>query len=165
MWTIHRAGLFAPSPATHRTSISLSPESREPADLRQIQLREWLVRCLAADVQLTPVATDASARRYFRVEQRGQRWIAMDAPPAKENLQPFIHVAQLLAQIGVHVPHIMHCDVQHGWLLCSDLGPRTYLDELRDAGTAARLYPDALRALVRLQSHGQAQAAHLPPYD
>src|SRR5256712_5424599 len=104
------------------------------------------------DFSIAPASDDASFRRYFRI-QRGEAQaslVAMDAPPDKENCGPFVHVARLFAEAGVHVPKIHAQDLEQGFLLLSDLGNTTYLDAL-DEHNAGRLYEDALDALLRIQ--------------
>lgn len=86
----------------------------------------------------------------------------MDAPPAKEDCRPFLHVARLLREAGVHAPLVHAQDLEQGFLLLSDLGTRTYLHEL-NAANAAELFGDATDALVRWQLATRAGA--LPPYD
>ena len=120
---------------------------------RAEQLRRWLAATLGGgDFSIAPVSDDASFRRYFRI-RRGEAQpslIVMDAPPDKENSGPFVHVAHLLAEAGVHVPKIHAQDLEQGFLLLSDLGSTTYLDAL-DEHNAGRLYEDALAALLGIQ--------------
>ncbi len=117
---------------------------------------------------LRPASADASFRRHFRVDTAaGDSLIVMDAPPEREDVGRFCHVAGLLREAGLSVPQVFAQDAQQGLLLLSDLGQTTYLEALRQAraeGAARRcdeLMRDALRALVRLQG---AQGA-LPAYD
>ncbi len=128
------------------------------------QLKEWLeggVGLEGFDIQ--PASGDASFRRYFRViTHGGNRWIAMDAPPEKEDCRPFVEIARQLAALGLHTPNIEAEDPQRGFLLLEDLGSRLYLDAL-DEQTVDRLYGDALGALVVLQACGP-RAGHAP-YD
>ena len=86
----------------------------------------------------------------------------MDAPPAKENSAPFLHVAQLLRAAGVHAPEVLAADLDRGFLLLTDLGNRTYLAAL-DAASAPALYSDAIDALIRWQLASRED--ELPPYD
>jgi len=120
---------------------------------RAEQLRRWLAATLGdCDFSIAPASDDASFRRYFRI-RRGEAQpslIAMDAPPDRENCGLFVHVAQILAEAGVHVPEIHAQDREQGFLLLSDLGSTTYLDAL-DEHNAGRLYGDALDALLRIQ--------------
>jgi aminoglycoside/choline kinase family phosphotransferase len=112
---------------------------------------------------LRPASSDASFRRYFRVDAAdGGSFIVMDAPPPQENVQPFIDVANLFAATSVTVPTIIAQDVAQGFLLLTDLGGTTYLSVLNN-DTAHKLYLDAIDALVLLQS--QSKPGVLPDYD
>ncbi len=140
--------------------------SAEQADPRLEQLQQWLsVLFGSRDFSIAPASADASFRRYFRVTRNGQSWIAMDAPPEKENMEPYIRVANMLVAAGVNAPHILETNVEQGFLLNSDLGNRTYLAEIDGGGDADRLYHDAMDALVQIQANGREHAAELPPYD
>jgi N-acetylmuramate 1-kinase len=111
---------------------------------------------------LAPASSDASFRRYFRVTVDGESYVVMDAPPAKEDCRPFIKVAELMREAGVHVPRILKQDLEQGFLLLSDLGTQTYLDVL-NAENADKLFRDAIDALVRWQL--TTRPSVLPPYD
>jgi aminoglycoside/choline kinase family phosphotransferase len=138
------------------------------ADARDSRL-EALTRWVHEDLgfggsRIAPASADASFRRYFRVTHGTETYIVMDAPPGKEDLGPFLDVAHLLADIGVHVPAILARDVQNGYLLLSDLGNVQYLQALR-SGDPDRLYADALRALLAIQRAPAGAARGLPVYD
>ena len=152
-----------------------------PADPRQEQLLAWLAQ-LPAELRLRPqslrpASSDASFRRYFRLDAgplaeggasagapAPSSWIVMDAPPEHENCRVFVQVAQVLADQKVSTPAVIAHDFARGFLLLSDFGNTTYWDALRQPGTdVAVLYGAALEALVRMQ---QANVAHcLPAYD
>src|SRR5690606_41687625 len=110
---------------------------------------------------LAVASADASFRRYFRVTHGDESWIAMDAPPDKEDMEPYVRVAAMLVDVGVNAPRVLHRDAEQGFLLNTDLGTRTYLTELADRSQADRLYGDAMAALVRIQSRGQRHARTL----
>src|SRR4029079_2197864 len=74
----------------------------------------------------------------------------MDAPAPMEDCRPYVHVAKLLADAGVHAPEVLAADLERGFLLLTDLGARTYLDAL-DASSAPALYADAIDALLLWQ--------------
>jgi aminoglycoside/choline kinase family phosphotransferase len=143
-------------------------------DVRLEKLHAWLGSVLPAPMtSIAPASSDASFRRYFRVTlarpvavpdraDRAATLIAMDAPPAQEDCRPYVAAAKLLSTAGVHAPAILAADIEHGFLLTSDLGARMYLDAL-DAESAPRLYRDACDALVRWQLSSREGA--LPPYD
>jgi aminoglycoside/choline kinase family phosphotransferase len=145
---------------------SLPLDEAAPRDARLEQLRRWLESLFgAADFELAPASADASFRRYFRVTRAGETWIAMDAPPDKEDMEPYVRIASMLADVGVNAPRIRERNAAEGFLLNSDLGARTYLMGLDAGADADRLYEDALTALVRIQARGAAHARSLPPYD
>jgi aminoglycoside/choline kinase family phosphotransferase len=134
------------------------------ADPRRSHLERWIAgQFRGARFTLAPASEDASFRRYFRATfEDGRTLIAMDAPPDKEDCRPFIHVARLLKEAGVHAPEVRAQDLDAGFLLLSDLGTRTYLAELNDA-TADRLFADATDALIAWQR--ATRPGELPPYD
>ncbi|MDP1898238.1 MAG: phosphotransferase, partial [Sulfurimicrobium sp.] len=111
---------------------------------------------------IEPASADASFRRYFRVTANGSSHIVMDAPPQNEDCGPFLHVAQIFAAAGVHVPEIIAQNLQQGFLLLSDLGHTTYLAAIDDSN-ADSLYMDAIDALIRIQLASRPDV--LPVYD
>ena len=136
----------------------------DASDSRLAELTRWVFDDLGfAGSGMEAASVDASFRRYFRLTRDADSYIVMDAPPDKENLQPFLSVARMLAQMGLNVPEVLARDVERGFLLLSDLGTRIYLDELGADGAADRLYPDALAALRTMQTAG-GTARDLPRY-
>ncbi|HEY1313859.1 MAG TPA: phosphotransferase [Steroidobacteraceae bacterium] len=136
----------------------------DASDSRLADLTRWVFEDLGfAGSAIAPASVDASFRRYFRVTRGSDSYIAMDAPPDKENVEPFVRVARLLLGMGLNVPVILAQDARRGFLLLSDLGTRQYLDELKN-GAEERLYADALGALARMQTAGAASARELAPY-
>ena len=138
----------------------------EDASPRMQALTAWLQPLLASEgiteYQLTPASEDASFRRYFRITiARGTR-IVMDAPTAFEDCRPFIKVAGLMRDAGVHAPKILAQDLAHGFLLLTDLGRQTYLDVLNDDNFDA-LFRPANDALVKWQLASKPDV--LPLYD
>ena len=132
------------------------------ADPRRSQLQDWARDVLGEPAAaLRPLAGDASFRRYFRVHAAGGTWAAMDAPPAREPLGPYLAATGLLARAGVHVPAVRARDIARGFLLLEDLGDAQYLERLTP-DAADGLYADALAALVRIQA---LPRSGLPPYD
>jgi len=130
---------------------------------RQQLLNDWL-KSLYPDqpFSLAPASADASFRRYFRATFSDSTLVVMDAPPQQEDCRPFIHVARLFAEAGVHVPQIISQDLEQGFLLLSDLGNTTYLQAL-NADNSRELYGDACTALIKIQLASKENV--LPPYD
>ncbi|MBS1169376.1 MAG: aminoglycoside phosphotransferase [Burkholderiaceae bacterium] len=145
---------------------SQSNNTGAPSDARLDQLQNWLTNQSTAAVHpesIRPASSDASFRRYFRVDAAdGSTLIAMDAPPPQEDVRPFIHVAEVFGQAGVAVPQVIAQDEAQGFLLLSDLGSTTYLNQLSH-DTAHKLYLDAIDALLAIQV--RSQPGVLPEYD
>lgn len=146
--------------------IPTPPDPHQRSD-RLDRLAAWLAplagRFGLDPATLAPASSDASFRRYFRVQSAGAAsYIVMDAPPPKEDVRPFVDVAGRLAHAGVWVPQVLASDVEAGFLLLSDLGERTYLSAL-SAENAPGLYQSAIEALVRFQKNAPGQG--LAPYD
>jgi aminoglycoside/choline kinase family phosphotransferase len=144
---------------------SLSPSETAADDERRTKLVAWLTRLPRYGIDaatLRAASADASFRRYFRVDAAGRSLIAMDAPPEREDVRPFVKVASLLRAAGVNAPEVLEADAAQGFLLLTDLGSATYLDALDD-DNAAQLFDDALEALVRWQL--ATKPGVLPLYD
>ncbi|MDO9314166.1 MAG: phosphotransferase [Burkholderiaceae bacterium] len=118
---------------------------------------------------LRPASSDASFRRYLRIDGTATSFIVMDAPPTHEDVRPFVAVASLIRDAHLNAPHVLAQDVEHGFLLLSDLGSRLYLGELQtavaveDHPTVERLMRSAMSALVAWQQ--RVDASTLPAYD
>ena len=126
---------------------------------------DWLENDLLLQADnFQPASSDASFRRYFRFTSADDSFIVMDAPPDKEKLAPFIHVAGLMASAGVKTPEIYQQNFQDGFLLLEDFGSQSFLQALAE-GAAEVLYPQALASLFRLQTCRDLVAADLPHYD
>lgn len=142
-------------------------------DQRLQQLSEWLEQQFKGETFIvTPVSGDASFRRYFRVEQPSSaettptKWIAMDAPPEKENSLPFVAIAQHWEPKGIKVPHIEAFDLNLGFMLLSDFGDTLLLSATStDPSRTKPLYQSALSTLIDIQSCSSPKDYTLPPYD
>ena len=110
-------------------------------------------------------SADASFRRYLRIDSAHGSRIIMDAPPDKENSQPFVAVAALMAQAGLNVPHVYEWQPEGGFLLLSDLGDQTMMGAIDSARPAHNLgaYQLATDALIVWQC--ASKPGVLPPYD
>ena len=162
------------TPLNHDTS----PDAIPWADgARRQTFTQWLER-IAPRLGLVPTSlrsasSDASFRRYLRIDARGAAgetsFIVMDAPPPQEDVRPFVTIAGLIAAAGLNAPRIVEADLDNGFLLLGDLGTRLYLDALNEAVAAGdtktreTLMRDAITALVQWQQRVDASA--LPAYD
>lgn len=131
---------------------------------RQETLHHWLsTECGLVSYSLLPMQGDASFRRYFRVVTSTSSFVAMDAPPTRENCRPYVAIARALREQGLNAPEIFHADVEQGYLLLTDYGDMTYLKALR-ADNADTLYQDALDALTILQTCRSVKNHALPDF-
>ncbi len=112
----------------------------------------WVNGVLRRDCIMTPLAGDASFRRYFRVSDQEKTFVLMDAPPEKEDVIPFLDIRRWLEGAGVRVPHLVAEDRSRGFLLLEDFGDVTWAAYLEDHSDPSTLLEDAFRQLRRLQS-------------
>lgn len=127
------------------------------------EVNEFLARSGWAGARVEPLAGDASFRRYFRVVDGARSAVLMDAPPAREDVRPFVAVAEWLCSVGLSAPEILARDVDHGLLLLGDFGDwrlREFLDS--DPSRELELYGLATDVLVHL--HSNPPMAGLPEH-
>ena len=133
---------------------------------RQQALNTWLQSQYPNQTfELHFAAADADFRRYFRaVFSDGSIVIAMDAPPEKMSIEPYLKVQQLFQM--VNVPEVLHYDTELGFMALEDLGNIPYLAALEhDARPEVHkaLLLDAIDELIVLQQASQEN--QLPAYD
>ncbi len=162
-----------PSPASPSASAPASP-AQSPAAVRwndpsrETAFNTWLLSLGAHSLQpvtLRLASADASFRRYLRIDSISGTRIIMDAPPDKEDSKPFVDIAHLMAQAGLHVPEVLDWDVANGFLLLTDLGDKTMMQTMvRDDPQANQAnYLQAVDALITWQLASKPDV--LPPYD
>lgn len=151
------------TPAHDRTVTWSSPE-------RESLFARWL-DTLTTSQSLQPntlriASADASFRRYLRIDtSAGETRIVMDAPPDKENCQPFVHVAGLMQAAGLRAPEVLDWQREDGFMLLTDLGDRTMMSAIDADNPQANqaLYLQAVDTLVQWQL--ASRPGELPPYD
>ncbi len=153
----------APSPGLSDSVIWTDPA-------RQVVFDRWLSGLATAEgllpASLRVASADASFRRYLRMDRRqGGSRIVMDAPPDKENSEPFVRIAALMQDAGLQAPEVLNWDQAHGFMLLSDLGDATLMSAIDAERPQSNhgLYMQAVDVLVQWQL-----ASHpgvLPPYD
>ena len=137
---------------------------------RQAAFEAWLARVAPVHgleaASLRIASADASFRRYLRLDTaNGSSRIVMDAPPDKENCQPFVQVAQLMHAAGLKAPEVLDWDAAHGFMLLTDLGGTTMMEAIDSADPQANLalYLQAVDALIAWQL--ASRPGVLPAYD
>jgi aminoglycoside/choline kinase family phosphotransferase len=137
---------------------------------RQLACISWL-EALAQTHGLVPsslriASADASFRRYLRVDTlAGASLIVMDAPPDKENCEPFVKVAKLMQLAGLKAPEVLAWHQAQGFMLLTDLGDQTMMSaiDVKNPQANHALYMQAVDALIAWQL--SSQPGVLPPYD
>jgi len=132
----------------------------------------------------SPLAGDASTRRYERLALGDRKAVLMDAPPSAEappcpagatveerrslgwnatarlaasRVEAFAAVAGHLKKIGLNAPEIYGVDLEHGYAVLEDLGDGLYARVIADGGAdEIALYQEASRVLAH------AHAAPIP---
>lgn len=112
-------------------------------------------------LRLERASVDAGFRSYWRSSGQPTR-ILMDAPPGLEDVRPWLAIRDLLEAGGVRVPQVLARDLEAGFLLLEDLGPRTLLQVI-DERNAEAWFEAAIEQLLRLQAI--AFPADFPRYD
>jgi aminoglycoside/choline kinase family phosphotransferase len=134
----------------------------------------WLSKTLAkleinyhAEFEVSPVAGDASFRRYFRVLNPEFSFIVMDAPPEKENSAPFVEIAAFWKAHKIDVPKIIAQDLEKGFLLLEDFGDTQFFTAVdnKPESHASLIYRAAIKALQPIQQLPNDYASTLPRYD
>ena len=93
------------APGFGHTLRNLPLDVTMPLPSRATARQTWTCDALddpSADLQRA--SADASFRSYWRTCSAGRSWIVMDAPPALEDIRPWLDVAQRLNAVGLHAP-------------------------------------------------------------
>ena len=136
---------------------------------REAVFNHWLSGLAPAQGLQVPTvrlaSTDASFRRYLRLDSVHGSRIIMDAPPDKEDCRPFEQVARLMAQAGLKVPEVLAWDQGNGFMLLSDLGRHTMMQLMNrdDPQANFAMYMQAVDALIAWQL--ASKSGVLPVYD
>ena len=127
----------------------------------------FLGRTCWADAHRTPLAGDASRRRYERLHLgSGKTAILMIAPPETgEDVRPFARLARHLRALGFSAPEIYEADPDAGFLLTEDLGDALFARlASQDPQCEAPIYTAAVDVLAALHKASPPDdLAHMTP--
>ena len=99
----------------------------------------------------TPLAGDASNRRYERLVKGRDRAVLMIAKPGSQS--PFVNIAKALSDYGYSAPGILSADVPAGFLLLEDLGDDLFARIMNsNPALECEAYEAATDVLVKLRS-------------
>lgn len=129
--------------------------------MREELLKQWLAGLREFSLEpttLQPASSDASFRRYLRIQAGERTLVVMDAPPPMEDIRPFLDINNRLRNAGFHAPDILAFDAEHGFVLMEDLGCETFYDSVsRATRPVEHTYRAALDLLATMQSAVQTQ--------
>ncbi len=144
---------------------------------------EALARLLAetgfTSATRTPLAADASTRRYERLQLGDRKAMLMDAPPSAESkpcppsatpaerrtmgwnatarlaasrVEAFVAVANYLESIGLAPPKIYGADCEAGYAVIEDLGDDLFANIIPQGTDEIALYEEAARVLAHVHT-------------
>jgi len=121
---------------------------------RDIAIAAFLNQSRWQDWTRTPLAGDASARRYLRLSNGQLTAILMDAPTQNgESTGTFAQIATFLIEHRFAAPAILRHDPENGLLLLGDLGSTDYVQWLNENPDAeSELYRAAADVLLNLET-------------
>lgn len=126
-------------------------------------IAEFLVDAGWGGATVTPLAGDASTRRYARLRDGARRAVLMDAPGGA-GVAAFVRIAGLLRGLGLSAPEVLAAAPESGLLLLEDFGDGVFARLLDEGAPPEPLYDLAVDALIELHRRFQP-AAGLPRYD
>ncbi|MEG6508320.1 tRNA (adenosine(37)-N6)-threonylcarbamoyltransferase complex ATPase subunit type 1 TsaE [Methyloligella sp. 2.7D] len=146
-----------------------------PRLARLKSMRGFVAETDFSDATLSYMQGDASTRSYARLTSEDRSAILMNAPRTPdgppdydgkpysqavhlaEDVTPFVAVGEALRARGLAAPEIYAADLEDGFLLLEDLGPRVFGAEFARGESQAVLTREAVDVLLHL--------AKLPPQD
>lgn len=158
--------------------MTLKSPNDSQASVRADALERLLAETGFADAERTPLAGDASTRRYERLQLGDRRAMLMDAPKSNESapcppgatpserramgwnatsrlaasrVEAFVAVAAHLENIGLAPPRIYGADCEAGYAVIEDLGDSLYAHVIAEEGVdEIPLYEEAARVLAHV---------------
>lgn len=105
-----------------------------------------------ADARKTPIAGDASGRRFLRLETDGASAVLMDDPDG--DVRPFLRADRHFESLGLSVPAIHAADPEAGRVLMEDLGDDLFATRIEKEPMQERpLMEAAVDLLVHLHRY------------
>ncbi|MCZ4353671.1 phosphotransferase [Roseovarius aestuarii] len=123
----------------------------------------FLARHGHAAPRLTAFASDASPRRYYRLE--GQDALLMEDPTDPVGFAAYVRLSTHLNDLGLSAPRVLATDAPKGLALIEDFGDATYTNCLAKGHDEAALYELAVDALLHLHNDPARGQIDQPRYD
>lgn len=134
---------------------------------REIQLFDWLEQQIkptpSTPLEIKLISGDASFRRYYRVKQAKQSYIAVDSPPETEDNALFVHLSEQLNQAGIPASKVVAFELKLGFMLQQDNGD-IHLANIINHNNAAQAYTLLWPVIAKFQCFHQNSQIKLPDY-
>ena len=127
-------------------------------DSRMTEAKKWLESSSilkdSKPYEITPISSDASFRRYFRItaSKLDHNLILMDSPPEKEPLQKFLSRAEIFDELKITIPTIYSRNSLMGFLIIEDFGDTTLLKKISENKDPATLLILAIDILLKIET-------------
>ena len=125
-------------------------------DSRIAEAKKWLESSSilkdSKPYEITPISSDASFRRYFRIttSKLDHTLILMDSPPEKEPLQKFLSRAEIFNELKIAIPTIYSRNSLMGFLIIEDFGDTTLLKKISENKDPTTLLISAIDILLKI---------------
>ena len=126
-------------------------------DSRITEAKKWLESSSmlkdSKPYKITPISSDASFRRYFRITspRLDRTLILMDSPPEKEPLQKFLSRAKIFNELKITIPTIYSRNSLMGFLIIEDFGDTTLLKKISENKDPTGLLISAIDILLKIE--------------
>lgn len=138
---------------------------------RDARIAAFLVAQGWAGAERTPLAGDASTRRYWRLrrcQDPSATAVLMDAPLPAHRTAAFLNIDAALCRAGLSAPAVLAGDAADGLVLLEDFGDDSYTALLDASAAPLPLYRTACDVLIHLRRQIDLAAPAmrtLPAYD
>jgi len=123
----------------------------------------FLARHGLANARLEPLVGDASARRYFRLPEKGL--LLMEDRKDLVGFAAYVRLSRHLLSLGLSAPRVHGADPSNGLGLVEDFGAGTYSKCLSEGASEAGLYGLAVDALLHLHHDAHGAQVACPQFD
>ncbi len=119
-------------------------------------IKEFLKVNKLGNTLISPLAADASFRKYYRIYEHNKEksYVLMDAPPELEPIESFLNIGAWLKEINLPSPEVYAKDTNNGYLLLEDFGNVNISQFLNyNMDNEKEIYKTAIDILIELSKH------------
>ena len=133
-------------------------------DDRKVMLTQWISDLKPNHTVLEVVSGDASSRRYFRFRDQNISYIAVDAPPASEDVALFVAMTEAYAAQKLIVPTVFDFNEEQGFMCLLDLGDDLLSKHLSETNVLD-FYRSSMNLLPSVRQVMKTSKGALPSYN